>query len=273
MPTRRSHRPWGAAPAPSACTTARNSAIAEMLKSGTTCFCGTGYFPDESARTALERGCARSSAFPSAKPPAPGQPPASTSPGRWNSAMNTAVIPASRRPSPRLRPPRSATPPSPRSPPWPTKSSRPHHAAARLAAEVEDSIARHGLRPLERMQRLGLLTPALTAVHMAHIDAQDRELAQRGGIALTLCPEADAPRESAARSTPGPAPVCVSAWAAARLPAPASISGATSNCLPCSRYPAATSLRFWMPGAPCRRPPAARGDLGSGSGNRHPRAQ
>jgi 5-methylthioadenosine/S-adenosylhomocysteine deaminase len=58
-------------------------------------------------------------------------------------------------------------------------------------AEVEESIARHGLRPLERMRALGLLTPALTAVHMAHIDAHDRELAQRGGIALTLCPEAD----------------------------------------------------------------------------------
>jgi 5-methylthioadenosine/S-adenosylhomocysteine deaminase len=56
------------------------------------------------------------------------------------------------------------------------------------AAAVEESVQRYGLRPIERLQRLGLLTPALNAVHMAHLDGADIELAQRGGISVSLCP-------------------------------------------------------------------------------------
>jgi 5-methylthioadenosine/S-adenosylhomocysteine deaminase len=55
---------------------------------------------------------------------------------------------------------------------------------------VEESLIRHGMRPLERMHALGLLTPALTAAYMVHVTAADIALAQRSGIAVTLCPEA-----------------------------------------------------------------------------------
>ncbi len=58
-------------------------------------------------------------------------------------------------------------------------------------AEIEESLERHGLRPIERMQALGLLTPALTAAQMVHVTAADIVLAERGGIAITLCPESN----------------------------------------------------------------------------------
>ncbi|HEY5263368.1 MAG TPA: amidohydrolase family protein, partial [Steroidobacteraceae bacterium] len=59
------------------------------------------------------------------------------------------------------------------------------------AAEIAESTARHGMRPMQRLWDLGLLTPALNAVHMGQATAADIELAQRGGIAITLCPQAN----------------------------------------------------------------------------------
>jgi 5-methylthioadenosine/S-adenosylhomocysteine deaminase len=45
------------------------------------------------------------------------------------------------------------------------------------------------MRPIERLWQLGLLTPALNAVHMALATAEDAALAQRTGISITLCPQ------------------------------------------------------------------------------------
>ena len=55
------------------------------------------------------------------------------------------------------------------------------------AAEIGDSLARHGLRPIGRLQRLGLLTPSLHAIHLTHVDADDLRLAVETGIAATVC--------------------------------------------------------------------------------------
>ncbi len=52
--------------------------------------------------------------------------------------------------------------------------------------EIAQSLAVHGLRPIDRLWQLGLLTPALTAVHMTHATAADVDLAQRTGIAISL---------------------------------------------------------------------------------------
>jgi 5-methylthioadenosine/S-adenosylhomocysteine deaminase len=56
----------------------------------------------------------------------------------------------------------------------------------RTAAEIAQSIAAHGARPIDRLWQLGLLTPALDAVYMTHATAADVELAQRTGIAISL---------------------------------------------------------------------------------------
>jgi len=57
--------------------------------------------------------------------------------------------------------------------------------------EIRACIAKFGVRPIERMWNLGLLTPALNAVHMTHATAADIDLAQRMGIAISLCPQAN----------------------------------------------------------------------------------
>jgi 5-methylthioadenosine/S-adenosylhomocysteine deaminase len=59
----------------------------------------------------------------------------------------------------------------------------------RSAAEIAESEARHGMRPMQRLRRLGLLTPALNAVYMAQASAADIDLAQQTGVAITLCPQ------------------------------------------------------------------------------------
>jgi 5-methylthioadenosine/S-adenosylhomocysteine deaminase len=54
--------------------------------------------------------------------------------------------------------------------------------------EVEESVERHGVRPLERLDRLGLLSERLIAVHAVHLS--DREIAQLGrvGASVAHCP-------------------------------------------------------------------------------------
>jgi 5-methylthioadenosine/S-adenosylhomocysteine deaminase len=54
------------------------------------------------------------------------------------------------------------------------------------ADEIARSVAAHGLRPIDRLWQLGLLTPALNAIHMTHATAADVELAQRTGISISL---------------------------------------------------------------------------------------
>ena len=56
------------------------------------------------------------------------------------------------------------------------------------AHEVEESVERHGLRPLERLDRFGLLTERLIAVHAVHLT--DAEIAQLGriGASVAHCP-------------------------------------------------------------------------------------
>jgi 5-methylthioadenosine/S-adenosylhomocysteine deaminase len=43
------------------------------------------------------------------------------------------------------------------------------------------------VRPIERLWQLGLLTPALNAVHMAHATPADVDLARRTGLGVSLC--------------------------------------------------------------------------------------
>jgi 5-methylthioadenosine/S-adenosylhomocysteine deaminase len=56
------------------------------------------------------------------------------------------------------------------------------------AREVEESIERHGVRPLDRLERLGLLSERLIAVHAIHLT--DHEIARLGRAAASVvhCP-------------------------------------------------------------------------------------
>ncbi len=61
--------------------------------------------------------------------------------------------------------------------------------------ETEDEVARgiasHGMRPLRRMQGLGLLSPRLLAVHAAVLNEDDIELLARSGASVVHCPESN----------------------------------------------------------------------------------
>jgi 5-methylthioadenosine/S-adenosylhomocysteine deaminase len=57
--------------------------------------------------------------------------------------------------------------------------------------EIERSIAEHGVRPLERLRRLGLVTPNLIAVHAVHLEAAEIELLARHGCSVVHCPSSN----------------------------------------------------------------------------------
>jgi len=57
--------------------------------------------------------------------------------------------------------------------------------------EIEQSLAEHGVRPLARLARLGLLSPLLIAVHMTHADAADIDTLANAGAAVVHCPESN----------------------------------------------------------------------------------
>jgi len=57
--------------------------------------------------------------------------------------------------------------------------------------EIERSLAEHGVRPIERMRRLGLLGPGLMAVHGVHLQADEIELLARHGSSVVHCPSSN----------------------------------------------------------------------------------
>jgi 5-methylthioadenosine/S-adenosylhomocysteine deaminase len=72
----------------------------------------------------------------------------------------------------------------------------------RLADELELPITMHinesrgdnegqAERPIARLERLGLLSPLLTAIHMVHVDEDDLDRASRGGINIAHCPQSN----------------------------------------------------------------------------------
>ena len=165
------------------------SAIAEMLRSGITCFADRYYYPDQTARAAGEQGMRVVIGLPVAETASP-----------WAKSAPEYLTEGLRVRDEYAGHPLISTVFAPHAP---HKVSNATFARiATLADELDagividlhesaDAIARsmatYGVRPIERLWQLGLLTPALNAVHMAHATAADAELAQRTGIAVSLC--------------------------------------------------------------------------------------
>ncbi|HEX7340756.1 MAG TPA: TRZ/ATZ family hydrolase [Rhodanobacteraceae bacterium] len=59
------------------------------------------------------------------------------------------------------------------------------------AGEVTDSRRDHGLTPMQRLQKLGLVNDHLTAVHMTAISDADIELCAERGVSVVHCPESN----------------------------------------------------------------------------------
>ncbi len=163
--------------------------IANMLKAGITCFCDIGYFPRDTAQMAAAQGMRAHIGLPVAEQPSPWARTAAEylslalrvrDEYKGHPSISTGFAP--------LRPGLIGD----------ATFARLGTLANELDAgilvslhesesEVEDSLQRHGVRPIARLDRLGLLTPALTAVQMACLAPADIDLAQRAGIGITLC--------------------------------------------------------------------------------------
>ena len=59
------------------------------------------------------------------------------------------------------------------------------------AGEVDRSLAQHGVRPLSRLDRLGLVTPRLIGVHAVHLDAGEIDLLAARGASIAHCPHSN----------------------------------------------------------------------------------
>ncbi len=55
-------------------------------------------------------------------------------------------------------------------------------------AEIEESVRHHGVRPIERLHRLGVLGPGLIAVHAAHLDTAEIRLLAKFDCSVAHCP-------------------------------------------------------------------------------------
>lgn len=169
------------------------AAIAEMLKSGITCFCDRHHFPEETARAASEQGMRAVLGMPVAEDPTPWAKDAAQSFTRalqlrdkykGDPLVSTAFTPL-------------------------VANRVSDETFAKLvmlgdeldavilidlhqsAQEIDACVAAQGIRPIERLWNLGLLTPALNAAHMVHLSPADLDLVQRTGISVTVCPQAD----------------------------------------------------------------------------------
>lgn len=56
------------------------------------------------------------------------------------------------------------------------------------ATEITDSEKQYSMRPIERLNRLGLLSPSLIAVHCVHLNQAEIELFARAGVHVAHCP-------------------------------------------------------------------------------------
>ena len=56
------------------------------------------------------------------------------------------------------------------------------------AQEIKDSLQRFGLRPLERLYRLGLLSPSLIAAHAVHVNTEEIAMLAQYGCSVAHCP-------------------------------------------------------------------------------------
>lgn len=190
---------------------AAQRSIADMLRTGTTCCCSLGASPEEAARAAAEQGIRAVIGLPlydaddTAARDAGGSLTRALSlrdEFRGHPSIGTVFAPVAPAAIGNATFERIAT------------LADELDAGVLLAlhetgAELADCVARHGMRPLERMRTLGLLTPALTALHMVQVEPADIALAERGGIAVVLCPTANVLAGSGA--TPA------AAWAATSL--------------------------------------------------------
>ncbi len=168
-------------------------AIAEMLRSGTTCFNDMYFFPDITARVARNAGIRACIGlividFPTV----------------WASNAEEYIDKALGLRDKFRSDTLIHTPLAPHAPY--TVSNSPlekirmfsdemdlpvHMHVHETAYEVEQAVANDGKRPLARLQELGLVSPNLVAVHMTQLLDEEIELLANSGSHVVHCPESN----------------------------------------------------------------------------------
>jgi 5-methylthioadenosine/S-adenosylhomocysteine deaminase len=63
-----------------------------------------------------------------------------------------------------------------------------HSHVHETTAEIEQGVAQHGVRPIERLRALGMVGPRLIAVHSVHLDERELDLFARERVMVAHCP-------------------------------------------------------------------------------------
>jgi 5-methylthioadenosine/S-adenosylhomocysteine deaminase len=164
-------------------------AIADMVTSGTTCFADMHLFPEVVAQTAADakiRACIASPVLDFAT--------------AWAGSTDEYLDKGLRLHDEYRNDPLISTMLAPYAP-W-AVSDATLSRIQRLADELESPVTMHvnesasenaagEERAIARLERLGLLSPLLTAVHMVHVSEDDLERAAAGGINIAHCPQSN----------------------------------------------------------------------------------
>ncbi len=68
---------------------------------------------------------------------------------------------------------------------------RVHMHVNETTGEIEESVAQHKLRPLERLQQLNLVNSKLSAVHCVHLDEAEIAMLAEAGSSVIHCPKSN----------------------------------------------------------------------------------
>lgn len=167
--------------------------IAEMLLSGTTCFSDMYFFPEAAARVVNDCGIRAQITFPLLD-----------FPNRWAADIDEGLRKGLSLFDDYKDHPRISIGFGPHAPYTLGDTSLAriailanelqapvHIHVHETAQEVADSLAQHGLRPLARLHKLGLLSPQTQCVHMTQINDEDLRLLQETGAKIVHCPESN----------------------------------------------------------------------------------
>ncbi len=168
-------------------------AIAEMIRSGTTCFSDMYFFPDVVARTASRlgmRACVGLIVL--------------DHPSAWAGSADEYIAKGLALRDEYKAHPLVSTAFAPHAPYTVSDASllrirklsdeldTPLHIHVHeTAAEIADSVAKHDARPIDRFRQLGLLSPLLIAVHMTQLEDGDIEEIAAAGSHVAHCPESN----------------------------------------------------------------------------------
>ncbi|HMN43964.1 MAG TPA: TRZ/ATZ family hydrolase [Povalibacter sp.] len=164
-------------------------AIADMLTSGTTCFADMHLFPEVIAQAASSLRMRASIGMPVLDVPT-----------QWAGSVDEYLAKGLQLHDEYRDDPLITTSFAPHAPHVVSDATltRVQRAADEIELPVRMQVnqshtqtLRDGERTLARLERLGLLSPLLSAVHMVHLDEDDLDRASRAGISVIHCPQSN----------------------------------------------------------------------------------